>query len=493
MIKKSHDNRKPCANNLIESLKNQDHIHNRERQIIGTSMILGAIAIGASIITGYASHIDITRSMPYLVLAQHDINTIDIILAKIGEVSFPLTLAALGVAKLKASSNPLFNHVDALSSKEMATDSNKPKRFGTILQKLFAGKLPIVAAIGVSLGSFSASVGHEVSNGPERPIRAALTKLLPGKILVVQDSAEQPMLDGSITQSLSEKIITIAHSDHIQSASFTKYLGTLTTSGPPLSTLEFGITVPHKSPLYWVKELGCRNIPVGIDRSARIRKGSDIDIDGVNAIVTSETSGMSAIGRTGVVMSEQAMRDCIEKEPNGPVYAVGIDTSLSNGKKILQQATGDARSPTVITKDHFIQNSLNFWEANVKPITNTMAVFSGLFALVAMSGAITGRLVRNKRELASMSAAGMKTSVIRGTEIMRAAKDSIVATVFGGIISLITPFIVNSLESGFKAGITLQDLGVGAAIGTIGCFGGIMKSMHKPHKIINVPENTRVG
>jgi len=305
------------------------------------------------------------------------------------------------------------------------------------------------------------------------------------------------MLDGSITRGLSEKIINIAHSDNIQSSSFTKYLGTLTTSGQSLSTLEFGIAVPNKSPLYWDSGVGCRNMPVGIDRSARIKKGSEIDIDGVNAVVTSETSGMSAIGRVGVVMSEQAMNDCIEKEPNGPVYAVGMDTSLSNGKKILEQAEHNTPSATpsatVITKDQFIQNSLNFWEANVKPITNTMAVFSGLFALVAMSGAITGRLVRNKRELASMSAAGMKTSVIRGTEIMRAAKDSIVATVFGGAISLITPFIVNSLESGFKAGINLQDLGVGAAIGSIGCFGGIIKSMRKPNKIINVPENTRVG
>ena len=343
------------------------------------------------------------------------------------------------------------------------------------------------------LDRFSASVGHEVSNGPERPIRTALTKLVPGNVLVVQDSAEQPMLDGSITQDLSEKIIAIAHRDNIQSSSFTKYLGTLTTSGQSLSTLEFGIAASNKSPLYWNSGLGCKNISVGIDRSAGIEKGSEINIDGVNAVVTSEISGMSAIGRVGVVMSEQAMNDCIEKEPNGSVYAVGMNTSLSKGKKILEQAEQNPQSATVITKKQFIKNSLNFWEANVKPITNTMAVFSGLFALVAMSGAITGRLVRNKRELASMAAAGMKTSVIRGTEIMRAAKDSIVATVFGGAISLVTPFIVNSLESGFKAGINLQDLGVGAAIGSIGCFGGIIKSMRKPNKIINVPENTRVG
>ncbi len=346
MTNENNENHNHFDNSLIESLRVQDQIDSRERRIIGTSMVLGAMAVGASIITGQASHLDITRNMPYLVSVQHAINKVDIILAKFGEVSFPLTLAALGLAKLKASVNPQFEHADALSSKEMVTDSNKSKRSGTILQKLFAGKIPVVAAIGVSLGSFSASVGHEVSNGPERPIRTALTKLVPGNVLVVQDSAEQPMLDGSITQDLSEKIIAIAHRDNIQSSSFTKYLGTLTTSGQSLSTLEFGIAASNKSPLYWNSGLGCKNISVGIDRSAGIEKGSEINIDGVNAVVTSEISGMSAIGRVGVVMSEQAMNDCIEKEPNGSVYAVGMNTSLSKGKKILEQAEQNPQSAT---------------------------------------------------------------------------------------------------------------------------------------------------
>ncbi len=490
----SKDINKPILNELSLSIEAERRKSNRERLAIGLSMAIGSAAIAGVILTGDASHFEITKSMPFIPLAQQSINSLDGYLAKFGEISFPTVLGGIGLTKIFANKNSKLDFIDKISSKEMISDSaRKESRTKKILQKCFAGKIAILAAIGVALASFSVSVGNEVSNGPERPI-VALMKEIPGNTLITESSQAQPMLDGQLSSSLINRIEMDAKEKGINAIPFTKNLGEITLSdGKTYNTLEFGFEPNRTSKIYWRVSEGCNNIPVYVDRSARIPVNGNINIDGVNANVVGEINGYSAIGREGVEMSDQAMKDCIEKDINAPDYAIVLDSSAKEAQQILDESNINHEAATVITKNQYLNNSLKFWEGNVKPITNTMALFSALFAFVAMGASMAGRLVRNKRELAAMSASGIKNNVIRASEILRAAKDSVIATISGCSISLLTPFIVNSIEAGFRAGIGLEELAVGAAVGTIGCIGGVIKPLIRIKKNIDVSENTRVS
>ena len=485
---------KPILDGLGASIEGEQRKSNRERLAIGVAMAIGATAVAGSIFTGDASHFEITKSMPFNPLAQQFMNSLDGYLAKFGEVSFPTVLAGIGLTKIFANKNSKLDFIDKISSKEMVSESvHKESFLKKVLQNSFAGRAAILAAIGVTLASFSVSVGNEVTNGPERPIVALMDKI-PGDTLITESAQAQPMLDGQLSSSLVGRIEENAQSKGINAVAFTKNLGEITLkNGETYNTLEFGFETPKTSKIYWTVTDGCTNIPVYVDRAARIPLNSNISIDGVSAIATGEINGFSAIGREGVEMSDQVMKDCIQKNINAPDYAVVLDTSPNEAKQILDESNTNHEAATIITKSQYLKNSLKFWEGNVKPITNTLALFSGLFAFVAMGASMAGRLTRNKRELAAMSASGINNGVIRASEILRAAKDSVIATIVGGSISLVTPFIVNSLEAGFKAGIGLEELAVGAAVGTIGCIGGVIKPLIRIKKNIDVTENTRVS
>ncbi len=488
---------RPAIDVVANSIDQEASRSNRERVLIGSGMVLGGLALTAAIASGDASHLEITKSMPFIAEAQQAVDSVDKILAKFGEVAFPTVLASVGISKLLASRSSKFEYADSISSREMVSDHSKSSEFfgRKVLRKLFAGKIAVLASIGVALGSFSASIGNEVSNGPQRPIEKALSQIVPGNELIVQDQSAQPMLDGGISVGLVDRIEALDSKLYHRSADIiTKNLGNITSGKASYSTLEFGTSVPVNSKLFWSPEEGCKDIPIAVDNAARFPIGSKVSLDGVPSVIVQETSGFSAIGRIGVEVSSNVMQDCLQKNPEGPVYAVVLNnSSVSQDQNLLKQANINNEAATVISKGRYLNNSLKFWEANVKPITNTMALFSALFAFSAMSGAMTSRLIRNRRELAAMSASGMKDSLIRGSELLRAAKDSVVATFTGWGIAMTTPFIVNSLETGFKASIGLKELSVGSAIGIIGCIGGVLKSLINPKKIINVKDNTRVS
>lgn len=481
---------------LQQFIEDDERISNRNSRVVGIGMIAGAAAVGLSLMSGDLSHLAVSHSMPFIETVQKTINGVDGDLALFGEVAFPITLGTIGFSKFFSRNSRRLQYMDEISSKEMSNEGkNKNHPLRRFLERTFAGKVAVLAAVGVALGSFSSSVGNEVSNGPQRPIVQALNKLAPGDALIVQDSAEEPMLDGQISNQLTTSIMNNAKSSGITASILTKNLGNITVpnSGKSYSTLEFGTEIANSSDIFWSVSSSCNNIPIEVDNSSSIKKGTEVKIDGVNARVVNTLDGFSAIGRIGVVMSEEAMRTCIQKDENAPVYGVVINGSVEEARKVLNSSNLSGESATVISKEQYIQNSFNFWESNVKPITNTMAVFSGLFAFMAMSGAMTSRMIRNRREIAAMSASGVKSSVIKGAEIMRAAKDSVVATTVGWSIALLTPFIVNTTELGFKASIGIKDLGVGAAIGVIGCVGGVLNGLRKSSKLLDVNENTRVS
>lgn len=488
------------AAELGQQLEQEETHHNRVRRIIA-GCFLGAAAVAAAAIgSGEASHLAFTQSMPYMESWQNAVNNLDTVLADIGEVSLPAALAAIGLTKWRAKTSPRLDAIDSWSSQDMTTTgaSATRSRFHRALSRTFAGRLPIMAGVGVMAAIFSTSLGEEVGNGPQRATDEALSALAPGNAMVVGYEGVMPMVQSNISYDLARNVLRVSRSRGVQAEVLDDDLGQLTTGtgkdAQTLSDLSFGINAPSGSPLNWNKAEGCDAIPVAVDTAAGVSKGARVSVDGNTAEVVETLNNDSATNRIGIAMDERAMNTCLHKNSDGrgPVFSVVLRTGLEKARSILKKADVTGETSTVISKQTFLANSQKFWFANVKPLTSVLELFAGVLAFVAMGSSLRERLIRSRREWAAKSAAGVSDAVIRSTELLRATKDGVLASAVGIGGSLATPFIVNSLESGFRAGIDLKAAMVGCAVGIGGSLAGALRSVIRPQKIINTPENTRM-
>jgi hypothetical protein len=109
-----------------------------------------------------------------------------------------------------------------------------------------------------------------------------------------------------------------------------------------------------------------------------------------------------------------------------------------------------------------------------------------------MAGAVNGRLLRNRREYASKLASGVSVGVLRSTELLRAAKDGLVASIIGSVLGLVVVPLTNMTEPGFDAGVSEKDILVGCAVGLIGCLGGAVLRTARLDRTVDVAESTRI-
>jgi hypothetical protein len=214
--------------------------------------------------------------------------------------------------------------------------------------------------------------------------------------------------------------------------------------------------------------------------------------DGVGIRVVANGSGLSAMNRVGVVMDQSALAQCLDGSRLAPINAIVVKGPLSTAKHILALAKTPGQVATVITKAQYLSNSEKFWTSNVKPITNILAVISGLLALVAMAGTIASRLSRNRREYAAKLAAGVGVGTLRAVEVMRALKDGVVATIVGSLCSMIIIPVLDLTESGFHPSWTFGDALVGASIGLLGCLGGAFIRTAHLDRAIDFRESTKI-
>lgn len=463
------------------------------RSIVGFAFVVCGLAVGAGLLVGVLSHGTFSRAFAFQPLAQRAIDRVQTGLTVAGAVLLPASLLLVGGAKLMARRNSLAAQMDSWSSYEL-TDlgERRPGATRRVLRALFAGGIPIIAAAGVCLAILTTSIGNEVSDGPNRPIEAVLQRLAPGNELIVGYAGAMPMVESDVSLHLARRVLVDAARHGVPAHLLRVDLGSLGVDGKALAALTIGIDVPRTSPLYWSSGAGCRLVPAEVDQAAGTPVGSVFRDDGSLVRVVKTTSGVSAINRIGVVMDQHAVATCLQKDPTAPVHAVVLATNPGEAARLLRAADSNGETATVISAHQYLTNSETFWTANVKPITNILALVSGLVALVAMAGSVAGRILRNRRELAAKLAAGASSATLRGTEVLRAAKDGLIASILGTALALIIVPLTNATESGLQAGISRNDVLVGCAVGLLGCLGGALLRTARFERAVNVKESTRV-
>jgi hypothetical protein len=415
------------------------------------------------------------------------------VLAFVGALLVPSALLAVGTVKVMSLRRPLAAQVDSWSSSEMTDLGHRSNgRTRRLLQVAFAGGVPAIASAGVCLGILTTSIGNEVSSGPNRPIAAVLDRIAPGNEMIVGYAAAMPMVESDVTVGLADRVVADAAKIGVRAHLLRIDLGSLQVHDRTLAALTLGIGVPVGSPLAWDATSGCRSIPAEVDADAGAPTGSKITLDGQPVDVVATTSGISAINRIGVVMDQQAVASCLQKDPTAPLHAVVLAATANTTRELLAQADSSGQTAAVISATTYLANSEAFWTSNVKPITNILAVVSGLVALVAMAGSMSGRLLRNRREYASKLAAGASVTVLAGTELLRATKDGLVACLVGTALAFVVIPLTSATEPGLQAGISRSDVLVGCAIGLVGCVGGAAFRAARIDKAVNVAESTRI-
>lgn len=480
------------SGDLVKSLIKQEKRNNKLRSFIGASILGLAGLYGWSIISGKTSDLKVGASATFSQTEQNMINNFDSELSKLGEDLSLVALGSIGLIKLVAAKNKRLSVIDQWSSKDMTSDGiNRHEILSNVLQKTVAGKIPLVLAGGVMLGSMSSAIASAVTNGPKTAIEG-FTKAMPGKTFVVEYPNNFTMTDGVISGNLATKIEQKSQQEGITAFSFGFNLGELNFRNNTLSDLALGLPVSKTSTLFYDTNQGCKDIPVYVDSSAHIPKKSKILINGFSAKVTGQASNISASNRVGLEMSLTAMDDCLLKNTSGPVTGIILNTSEKNAKQIVNLVNTRNEQVSIITKSQYEENSINFWDSNVLPLISVLEIASLALVAVYAKQASKEQITRLRREWAIKSASGVSNNVIRSTEVLRAVKNGTAASIVGSSLTmLLTPEVINSLVSGINYSVDYKNLMVGSAIGIGGAGFGALINLIRPQKLIDVPENTR--
>lgn len=428
--------------------------------------------------------------MPFSQEVQHAVSRVDDVLAEVGKYSLIVGAGAIGAVKLAGRRNMALREIDFASSHEMSDDRPKKGAARRALQHTFTDKVPVIASVGVALGTFTGGIGTEVSEGPSRPIEAFGT-VAPGDSMITQYKEAMPMTQSNVNEAVVAAVQKEAAERGIRATSLNLNLGVTTTqANESFPNLTLGTDMPEGSPLDWKSADGCVRIPIAVDTSSGFKVGQSLQMNGVETVVADTAEDMSAINRVGTVMDKEAMNQCLEQGTT-TTHAVVLDTDKQTAGDILAEANPGQKPAAVISKDDYKANSEDFWESNSKPITNILSLAALGTVLVSLGGTVYARLVRNRREWAMDLARGVSENQLRSTELLRSTKEGVLASVLGIPMGAAATVGSNAVVSGFNAGMGYKEAMIGAAVGIAGSIGGAAIRLVRPVKLIDVKENTR--
>jgi len=479
-------------------LELEQHERAQRRAEIATIGVTGALALGLSYAIQRKSSIS-PLDLPYIEPVMIAINGVDNALELAGTVGLPTAIAIVGLNKIRALTKPKASLADQLSGGEMtATNSNEDKKLRIpILRRLGTGKFPVVTFAAAAIASLTAAIGTEVTEGPSRPIYT-IAQHTPGGVegqLIVQNDGAMPMVQSVLSAELTRNIMQEAKNRGVNAALIAQNLGTITDKGNNRTSLTFGLPLPDNSPAQWSPEQTCEVLPLIIDEKAAISKGSqDIELQGATVKIVDTINDLSAINRIGAIADIDAVQTCLEKSNNA--YAVALDADSEQVKEILTVANSETQEQaTVISFEKYQENSAAFWEKNVKPITNIIALMSGVMAFVSIGGNISLRIARNRRELGTLLASGVTEKYIRWVETLRALKDATTASVLGASAAVVTSSFVSMAVYGMKASVGVKEAMVGAGTVLIGSISAILARLGTSRKVqrsIDPSNSTRI-
>lgn len=482
----------PEVDELSNSLIKKENRKKRLRTSIGAVILATMGLYGWSVLSGETNNLKITAAVSFSQTEQNIMDNLDSELSKLGEGLSFLALGSIGLMKIISARDKRISVIDQWSSKDMTSDGiSRHQKVSGFLEKTAAGKVPLVLAGGVLLGSMSSAIASAVTDGPKSAIQN-FTQSMPGKTFVVEYPNNFTMTDGFITGSLATKIEQRSNQEGIKAFSFGFNLGELSFKQNNLSDLSLGLNVNKNSSLYYNVLQNCKNIPVFVDSSAHIPNKSDLSINGFSAIVVGQANRISATNRLGIEMSLTAMDDCLIKNNSHPVTGIVMNTSEKKARQIVNSSNIHHEQISVISKSNYEENSINFWDSNVLPLISVLEIASLALVGVYAKQSSKEQITRLRREWAIKSASGVSDNMIRSTEILRALKNGTVATIVGGSLTmLLTPEIINSLILGINYSVDYKDLMVGSAIGIGGASIGAIINSINIKKLVDVPENTR--
>lgn len=479
------------ATELAQRIERDENRSGRIRAAVGLGFIASGIAASGLLIAGTFDDERFSREVPFNETAQNVVNGVDDVLSTAGMIAVPAAAVGIGAIKLGAYRNKRLTSIDKRSSQELSDDGHsRPNIARRALRTVGAGSMPVVVSASAAVGALTAGIGTEITEGPSRPI-TAFDQFADGGSMITQYETAMPMLESKLSENLVATVQAEAAERNIDTTAISLGLNSLEHGGSARTALTLGIEadkLPDQLQL-----ASCDTVPIFVDEAAHIATGASVKINGVDSYVVGQAEDISATNRVGVVMSQEALELCVNKNPETQSHAVILDTDLVTTQEILGEANSFFQeTATAISKEQYVDNSEDFWESNVKPITNTLALVGLMTSFVAMGGSAVSRMLRNRRELAAKLAAGESVNRFRVTELVRAAKDGLVGSTVGVTVAAALTVPVNALESGMRAGLGVKEAMVGYAVGLLGTMGGTLLHIVRPKKVVDPSEHTRV-
>lgn len=347
-----------------------------------------------------------------------------------------------------------------------------------------------LAALAVVLTGATSGVEHEISNGPQRPIDAMYETITPGaksRSMILQAENNTFMDDSDIKKTQMDGFVDYARERGVEVVPFDKKLFNIEGR----SALQ--ISIPDEKYRVMTQKTGefaCKDASVIIDTTVNKNIGETVSINGYNLTVAGKEKGIAQMNRSIGIMSDRAMRECIQSETDDSYFGALVpNTDPEALKKLMKESQMfDDEALAAIPQEHFEDANRKFWRANGTPILLQLIAYIGMFGGAAAAAQRASSLQRNAREIGILNASGVSMKNIQKVEDRRALRETMKATVLGAPFMPVVAGVFNMAEVGLKVGVGVREIAVGFTVALGANVIGARRSVKKFSKDLNTSQ-----
>lgn len=339
-----------------------------------------------------------------------------------------------------------------------------------------------LAVSGSALVMMGTSIGQEVDNGPVRSVGAVIDVMDPtgsadDRVLVFEDSEQTAMDNSQLNRREADELMHRLGQEHNLTAvpyyqELAGQIQVVDEQGRESGRNRYGIVVGLPQAVA-TESLGQSGQFTYIDALADVDAGTRVVIEGEERVIDGQIPReAAALGRSIVVMdAESLVEDQQELDvETAPYYGMIVDDpanvlSQQEITSVVQAEITDlGMRAAPVTQASYEANNEKFWVANGRMLILALVGVGSALNVVAQTWRARTGVEKATKQLAMLRSQGVRTSVLKKVETLRAIKTSAYSSLLAAPVAGAAIAAVNTLVEGSQAGLGVRSIAAGAWI-----------------------------
>ncbi|WP_460791827.1 hypothetical protein [Nocardioides maradonensis] len=313
-----------------------------------------------------------------------------------------------------------------------------------------------IAVLAIVLVGATSGIESEVTNGPLRPIDAALAVMGGEPTALVLQSPGITFMDDSSLPSVA--VASLVARDPTAYVPFGKHLFNLDDQ----SGLEISVPDTVYQRISGDVVDGCADPSIVLDDTLGLHRGDSVMVNDVRLRVAGVEHGIAQMNRSIGILADTTARACVEGATSTAYFGVLVRGPAGDQVRADLRDAGLAAS--VVSPATFKEDNRDFWRANATPLLLQIILYLALFGAMAAAGERESNLQRNVREIGTLHAGGVDIRTLRAVERRRVLRTTYRAAVLACPLMVPVAAAMNASELGVRIGVGLTEMSVGVAL-----------------------------